>query len=147
MDFVAYSATLKACNYDGRRETSHAIFENREKCPCVSFSCFWENVYGSTPVPQTPSLPFPCPGKFLVAPLQSGIILAKHFILNTSQSLTTFWIRLRLGNCSVIYTVALWYILHQTHSEFWHIQHFSFSGVYRHIQSYSDLSRHIQHPM
>ena len=35
------------------------------------------------------------------------------------------------------------YVLHQTHSKFWHIQHSVFSGICRNIQSYSALLRHI----
>ena len=39
--------------------------------------------------------------------------------------------------------MTFYYVLHLTHSEFWHIQHSVFSGIYRHIQSYSALLRHI----
>ena len=46
-----------------------------------------------------------------------------------------------LNNCPVICKVTLCYVLHQTHSEFWHIRH---TGICRHIQSYSVLLRHIQ---
>ena len=35
------------------------------------------------------------------------------------------------------------YVLHQTHSKFWHIQHSVFSRICRNIQSYSALLRHI----
>ena len=59
------------------------------------------------------------------------------------KCLTVFWIRLCLDNCSVIFTVTLCHVLHQTHSEFWHIQHPAFSDIYRRIQSYSALLRHI----
>ena len=55
--------------------------------------------------------------------------------------MTVFWIHLCLDNCSAICTVVLCYVLHQTHSEFWYIQHFIFSWLLRHIET---LSRHIQ---
>ena len=42
--------------------------------------------------------------------------------------LIVFWIRLCLDNYSVICTVISCYVLHQTHSELWHIQHSVFSG-------------------
>ena len=38
------------------------------------------------------------------------------------KCLEVFWIRFCLDNCSVIYTVTLCCLLHQTHSEFWHTQ-------------------------
>ena len=65
------------------------------------------------------------------------------------EYLTVFWMRLCLDNCSVICTVTLCYVLHQTHSEFWHIHHsvfffFFFSGICWHIQLYSPLLRHIR---
>ena len=46
-----------------------------------------------------------------------------------------------LNNCSVIYTVTLRYVLHETYSEFWHIQNSVSSGIFRHIQAYSVLLR------
>ena len=49
-----------------------------------------------------------------------------------------------LYNCSVICTVTLCYVFHQTHSEFWRIQHSVFSGICWHIKSYSALLTHIQ---
>ena len=39
--------------------------------------------------------------------------------------------------------MTLCYVQHQTHSEFWHIQHSVFSGICRHIHSRSALLRHI----
>ena len=62
-------------------------------------------------------------------------------------------------NCSVICTVTLCSVLHQTHSEFWQIQHLFFqvytrTRISNHIQSYwgifthkaySGVFRHIQH--
>ena len=59
------------------------------------------------------------------------------------KCLTVFWIRLCLDNSSVIYTLTLCYALHQIHSEFWHIQNSVYSGIFRHIQGYSALWRHI----
>ena len=59
------------------------------------------------------------------------------------KCLAAFWIRLCLDNWSVICTVILCYVLHQTHSEFSYIQHSVFSGICRHIQSYSALLRYI----
>ena len=80
------------------------------------------------------------------------------------KSLTVSWIRLCLDNCSVICAVTLCYVLHQTHSEFWHIQNSIYSYILRQIQgysvclrlshacwgnakAYSGLLRHIQHPL
>ena len=48
-----------------------------------------------------------------------------------------------LDNCSVICRVTSCYVLHQAHSEFWHIQISVYSGKFRHIQAYSALLRHI----
>ena len=59
------------------------------------------------------------------------------------KCLTMFSIRLCLDNCSLICTVTFCYVLHRTHSEFYHIQHSAFSGLCWHIQSYSALLRHI----
>ena len=58
------------------------------------------------------------------------------------KCLTVLWIRICYDNCSVICTVTLYYVLHQTHLKFWHIQDSVFSGSYEHIQSYSALLRH-----
>ena len=114
---------------------------------------------------QTSPTPLPsCPEKLLVAHLHSGIILFATLYL---KCLTVFWIRICLSNCSVICTMTLCYALYHTHSEFWHIQHSVFSGICRHIQlnsallrhidafhaywhiikAYSELFRHIQHPV
>ena len=59
------------------------------------------------------------------------------------KSLTVFWIRLCLDNCSVLCTVTLCYVLHQTNSEDWHIQNCFYSWIFRYIQSYSALLKHI----
>ena len=61
------------------------------------------------------------------------------------KCLTMFWIHLCLNKCSVICSVTLCFILHQTHLELWHIQHSVCSDICRHIQLYSALLRHI-HP-
>ena len=43
-----------------------------------------------------------------------------------------------LNNCSVICIVTLWCVLHQTHSEFWHIQNSAYSDICSHlIQAYT----------
>ena len=44
------------------------------------------------------------------------------------KCLTVFWISLCLDNCSLICTVTICYVLHQTHWEFWHIQNCWFRG-------------------
>ena len=94
--------------------------------------------------------------KFLVTHPHTGIILfAKCCILNVRQCSEYVC----LDNCSIICTMTLCYLLHQTYSEFWHIQRsvfympaysniFSFIETYSHIvKAYSDLFRHIQHPV
>ena len=35
--------------------------------------------------------------------------------------------------------MTLCYVLHQTHSKFWHIQYSAFLGICQHTQSYSAL--------
>ena len=63
------------------------------------------------------------------------------------ECLTAFWIlniMLCLDNWSVICTLTLYYVLHQTHSEFWHIQNAVYAGKCRYIQAYSALLKHIQ---
>ena len=57
------------------------------------------------------------------------------------KCLTVFWIHLCLNNCSVICTVILCYVLHQKHSEFWHIQNSAFSDIFTHNEA---LLSHIQ---
>ena len=62
--------------------------------------------------------------------------------------LTVFWICLCLNNYAVIFTVTLCYVLHQnvlhqTYSEFWHIQNSVYLGICRIIQAYSTLLKHI----
>ena len=52
-----------------------------------------------------------------------------------------FWRCLCLDNCSIICAVTLCFILHQTHSEYWHIQNSIYSGIFRHLQGYSALLR------
>ena len=62
--------------------------------------------------------------------------------------MTVSWTCFCLNNSSVICTVTLCYVLHQTHSEFWHIQ--AYSALLSHIPTYwgiikpySGLSRHL----
>ena len=78
----------------------------------------------------------PCHEKFLVAQLQSGIILfAKRSILNVPQCFEYIC----QDKCSVICKMTLCYVLHQTLSEFWHIQYCFFqvcAGISNHIQRY-----------
>ena len=65
-----------------------------------------------------------CPAKFLAGHLHPGIIPCKilhHKVWQCSECVC-------LDNCSVIRTVTSCYVLHETHSEFWHIQHSVFSG-------------------
>ena len=93
---------------------------------------FWWNVYWSVLVPW--NLPFP--EKFLVLCLQAGITLfAKHSILNVWQC----YEYVCLDNCSVIDTVMLHSVLHQTH-----IQN---SGIFRtlFIQVYVSVLINIWH--
>ena len=59
------------------------------------------------------------------------------------KCLAVFWMRVCLDNCSVICKVTWCYVLHETHPEFCHIQHSVFSGICTHIQTYSELLRHI----
>ena len=60
------------------------------------------------------------------------------------RCLTVLWMLLFLDNCSVICTEVWWYVLHQIHSELWHVWNSVYSGIYKHIQAYSRLLRHIQ---
>ena len=73
----------------------------------------------------------PCPEKYLVARLHSGIILsAKGSILNVWQCSEYVC----LSQCSVICTVTLCNVLHQTRSEFWNIRKSIYSGTCWHIK-------------
>ena len=84
------------------------------------------------------------PEKFLVEHLNSDIIpFTNYFVLNVWQCSEYVC----LYNCSVICTVTLWYILHQTHSEFWHIQLSVFqvyAGIFKYIQHYEGIFTHIE---
>ena len=107
---------------------------------CFPFLCFWRNVYWSALVPCN----LLCPEIFLVARLHSGIILfAKCSISYVWQCFEYVC----LDNCPVICTLTLCYVLHQTHSESWHIPNSIYSGTCKHIQAYSSLLRHISHPV
>ena len=111
---------------------SHLKIHHSKMFPCATlFLYFWRNVCQSTLVPQKK----PCPKNFgLRTPAPGHYYFCKMFYL---ECLAVFWIGLCLDNCSVICTVTLCYVLHQTHLEFWHIQHsFVYSGICRHIQSF-----------
>ena len=99
--------------------------------------------------PSSTTLLPPCPEKILVAHLHSGIILFCKML--HCKCLTLFWTCVNLSNCSVICTVTC-YVLHQTHSEFWHIQlsvffrymhTHTYSIIFRVVEPYSHI-RHIQ---
>ena len=84
------------------------------------------------PPPNPQPLPKSCPEKFLAIHLHSNIILfAKSSTLMFDSV------------CSVICTVTLCYVLHQTHSELQYIQ-CCFLDIHHHIQG---ILRHIQHPV
>ena len=95
------------------------------------FLCFWQNVYRSALVPWN----LPCPEKFLVACLHSGIVLfAKRSIFKVWQYSEYASVSITTQNSFRI----------QTHSEFWHIQHCSFQ-VYAGISNnFSVIQRYIQ---
>ena len=61
--------------------------------------------------------------------------------------MTVSWIRLCLDDCSVICKVTLCYVLHQTYSEFWHIQHSVFQvyvDIFKHTRRYCGIFTHIE---
>ena len=100
--------------------------------------------------PSSTNLPPTSPEKFLVEHLHSGIIFCKTLHL---KCLTVFWIPLCLYNCSVMLSnldnclVTLYYVLHRTHSEFWHIQHSVFLvcvGIFNYIQHHWGIFTHIE---
>ena len=84
------------------------------------------------PKPRKPPLPW----NFLFGCMHSAIIL---FVKNSVLNFWQFSEYICLDNCSVICTLTLCYVLHQRHSEFWHIQNY----LFRYIQEYSALLRHI----
>ena len=121
-----------------RRKTSKMF-------PCrVSFSCAFDECLLKCPSSTNP-LP-PCPEKVLIVHLHSGIVpFAKRSILNVWQCSEYVC----LDNCSVICIATLYYVLYQTHSEFWHIHHFVFfrymlgcSIIFSIIRAYSCILRH-----
>ena len=148
-DIDAYSATLTVCKNGGEGRPPHLFLKTKKSVlilkerlwlflrvskrkktkmfRCVaSFSHVIDEMFISFCTP-------PCSQIFLVAHLYSAIILsAKRSILTVWQCCRYFC----LGNRSVICTLTSCYVLHQTYSEFWHIQH-CFSGIYWHIQLYS----------
>ena len=147
-----------------------ALFENRKKCPDFGkkdpdyvhpwvklsiqavplrvssrknfkmfacwgfFSCVFDEMFIEGPEFHKPPL---CPEKFLVAHLYSGnSLLVKRSILNVWHCSEYVC----LVNCSLISTMALSYVLHQTHSEFWHIRiPFAYSGIFAVIFSHIQL--------
>ena len=102
-----------------------------EKLQNVSLrGVFFLNVYRSALVPQTP--PFsPALKNFCLRVCTHTLFFCKRFHLKRSEYVC-------LDNCSVMCTVTLCYMLYQTHSEFWHIQHSVSSGVckFNHIHCY-----------
>ena len=70
---------------------------------------------------------------------------ASYFIVEHPglKCLAVNWIRFSLNNCSVIYTVTLYYVLQQNSPEFWHTQNSVYWGILRPIHTYSALLRHI----
>ena len=77
----------------------------------------------------------------------------KHLLCVFSQALSSFAKRsilnvwqcsenVCLDNCSVICKVTWYYVLHQTHSKFWHIQH---SCFFRYIQAYLESQAYSKH--
>ena len=97
------------------------------------FLCFWQNVYRSGLVPRNLRMP---------APRHCSFCKMLHL-----KCLTVFWIHLCLDNCSIFCTVTLCYVLHQTHSQFWHIQNRFFfqvsSRIFKHIQHYQVIFTNI----
>ena len=93
-----------------------------------AFFYFWQNVYRSDLVPQK----LPCPEKFQVACMYSGITLfTKHTIFNVSQCQNTPLSRLLPSN---LYSDLMLCTASDTHSEFRHIQYFVYAGIFKHIQ-------------
>ena len=81
----------------------------------------------------------PCPEIFWLHACNQAFCKTLHL-----KCLIVFWICLCPDNCSVICTVTLHCVLHQTHLEFWYIQNSVYSGICRHIQEYLALLMHIQ---
>ena len=123
--------------------------KNFKMFPCgVSFSCAFVEIFIKVPYYNNPP-----PPSSLLAFLSWKISGCARALMHYSfcnpplKRLAVFWIRLFLDNCSVICTVNLCYVLHQTHSEFWI---FStqvsqvYSGIFHHIQHIDTLLRHIK---
>ena len=77
------------------------------------------------PKPMKPPLLW----NFLFGCMHSAIIL---FVKNSVLNFWQFSEYICLDNCSVICTLTLCYVLHQRHSEFWHIQNY----LFRYMQAY-----------
>ena len=107
-------------------------------------SCFWQNLYRSAVVPQTfHSLPWKVPG---CAPVPRHYSFCKTLNL---QCMAVFWMRLCLGNCSVICTVTLFYVLLidtfriMGYSGLWFFRYMqAYSITFSVIEAYSHTSRH-----
>ena len=86
----------------------------------------------------------PCPEKFLVARLHSDITLFAKRPISNNWHCSEY---MCLDNCSVVCTAILCYVLHQTHSEFWHIQRYFFrcmpAYLFNHTQRYWGILTHI----
>ena len=117
----------------GKRGGLPCPFENRKKCPYfgkkgsyyvhlwVKFSIQNLVLNRSALVPQT-SRPLP----WKISSCAPALRYYSFCKMLHHQCLTVFWIRLCLDSCSVVCTVTLCYVLPQTHSEFWNIQHHVF---------------------
>ena len=71
----------------------------------------------------------PLPWKLLVASLLQALFFLQNALSYTFDSVLNMP---RLDNYSIICTVTLCYVLHQTRSEFWHVQNY----LFRYIQAY-----------
>ena len=74
----------------------------------------------------------PLSWNFLFGCMHSAIIL---FVKNSVLNFWQFSEYICLDNCSVICTLTLCYVLHQRHSEFWHIQ----NHLFRYMQAYPGM--------
>ena len=124
---------IKACCGTFR----HYWEKNSKMFPCEAFfSCIFDGMlFWNVLDPRNP----PMVWNFLVVRLRSVLILlVKHSILNVWQCSECFC----LDNCSVIYTVTPYYVLHQTDSEFWRIQNSFCSDMYSYNPE-RNIFRHI----
>ena len=116
--------------------------KNSKIFPCgVSFSCVFDEIFTKFHQFHKPPFP-PCPEKFLVPHLHSGIILfAKRSILNIWQLLSNLYSDLMLYTASDTFRIlansALCFLCICRNIQ-------SYSLLMRHIQVYETLLRHIQ---